>query len=57
MLILNENMTVIGGIPLVKCLRNLLKSQIKTLAEIFKNLSLYVFGGVNMNHIKKHSIS
>ena len=53
---LNENMTVIGGIPSwVKMYFEKLikKSNKKTLAEIFKNLSLYVFGGVNYEPYQK----
>lgn len=53
---LNENMTVIGGIPpWVKMYFEKLikKSNKKTLAEIFKNLSLYVFGGVNYEPYQK----
>ena len=53
---INEDMTVIGGIPswvqmyfekLIK------KSNKKNLSEIFKNFSLFVFGGVNYEPYKK----
>ena len=53
---LNEDMTVIGGIPswVQMYFEKLIsKSNKKTLSEIFKNFSLFVFGGVNYEPYKK----
>tara|TARA_B100000282_G_scaffold205675_1_gene151045 strand:- start:1485 stop:2975 length:1491 start_codon:yes stop_codon:yes gene_type:complete len=53
---LNEDMTVIGGIPSWVQMyfeKLITKSNKKTLSEIFKNFSLFVFGGVNFEPYKK----
>ena len=53
---LNEDMTVIGGIPswVQMYFEKLIsKSNKKTLSAIFKNFSLFVFGGVNYEPYKK----
>ena len=53
---LNENMTVIGGIPSWVQMyfeKLIAKSNKKNLSEIFQNFSLFVFGGVNYEPYKK----
>ena len=53
---LNENMTVIGGIPSWVQMyfeKLITKSNKKNLSEIFQNFSLFVFGGVNYEPYKK----
>ena len=53
---LNENMTVIGGIPSWVQMyfeKLITKSGNKNLSEIFQNFSLFIFGGVNYEPYKK----
>jgi hypothetical protein len=53
---LNENMTVIGGVPSWVQMyfeKLIIKSNKKNLSEIFQNFSLFVFGGVNYEPYKK----
>ena len=53
---LNENMTVIGGIPSWVQMyfeKLITKSNKKNLSEIFQNFSLFIFGGVNYEPYKK----
>jgi len=53
---IDENMTTIGGIPSWVQMyfeRLLLKSKKKNIIDLFKNLSLYVYGGVNFSPYKK----
>tara|TARA_B100001175_G_scaffold272279_1_gene245372 strand:- start:6086 stop:7588 length:1503 start_codon:yes stop_codon:yes gene_type:complete len=53
---INENMTVIGGIPswvqmyFEKIIKN---SNKKNISEIFKNFELYIYGGVNFSPYKR----
>ena len=54
---LNENMTVIGGIPSWVQMyfeKLITKSGNKNLSEIFQNFSLFIFGGVNYEPYKKN---
>ena len=53
---INENMTVIGGIPSwiqMYFEKLLIKSKKKNIGELFKNLKLYVYGGVNFSPYEK----
>ena len=53
---INENMTTIGGIPswVQMYFETLLKkSKKKNISQLFKNLSLYVYGGVNFSPYEK----
>ena len=53
---INENMTVIGGIPSWVQMyfeKLLIKSKKKNIGELFKNLKLYVHGGVNFSPYEK----
>ena len=53
---INENMTVIGGIPSWVQMyfeKLLTKSKKKNVGELFKNLKLYVYGGVNFSPYEK----
>ena len=53
---INENMTTIGGIPSwVQMYFEILlkKSKKKNISQLFKGLSLYVYGGVNFNPYEK----
>jgi len=53
---INENMTVIGGIPSWVQMyfeKLLIKSKKKNIGELFKNLKLYVYGGVNFSPYEK----
>ena len=53
---INENMTVIGGIPpwvQMYFEKLLIKSKKKNIGELFKNLKLYIYGGVNFSPYEK----
>ena len=53
---INENMTTIGGIPswVQMYLETILKkSNKKTIGQVFKNLKLYIYGGVNFSPYEK----
>ena len=53
---INENMTAIGGIPSWVQMyfeKLLTKSKKKKITELFENLTLYVYGGVNFTPYKK----
>ena len=53
---INENMTVIGGIPSwiqMYFEKLIIKSKKKNIGKLFKNLKLYVYGGVNFSPYEK----
>lgn len=51
---INENMTVISGIPswIQMYFEKLIERQQKPVGEIFKNFELFIFGGVNFEPYK-----